>query len=490
MAALLSQILTSQVRPWWRPWLALALTAAFITAAPAQVVPPHLVSMSADLLRGMKDQLQTPPRDVGPPQVVKRTNDLLEQEMLSRWGRGSLALAGVVPKIASTLGVPRVTPENLPTLQRFLDTWSQGETDQALREFYQATGRQLPSSVEREALSKKLSEVVCADQAASARRHTIQGRNPGQSITLEWQPEKFRFSMQVEDDGSGGTEPFRTTIDSKVKARVSRDGQDLQLQVMPEADPCTYLDAQDLERLYLSILGKWQDQEGLTWLITSAAAPAPERTPEKTLAPETTGARRPIPEHSGRSLQLEKIRHDGSIQDWPGARYSILGSLQAQGVYDDVRDLKPELPTRVKEQVVASRQAPRRLDLAVIYDQATGDVRLEGQYLSHHVTYSPDALQMKSIHTPFQLPLVLTRPRVQSLRFIEATAPYATLTILDLGKPFRVEVRYAADPGCRHTLVTLHNRDNRARLLLLAEGTENPRIFRTGPVTLVPEVQL
>jgi hypothetical protein len=485
MAAPLRQILTGQVRPW----LALALTAALITTAPAQVVPPHLVSMSAELLRATKDQLQTPPRDVGPPQVMKRTNDLLEQEMLYCWGRGRVAQAGVVPKIASTLGVPRVTPENLPTLQKFLDNWSQGETDQALREFYQATGRRPPSATEREALSQKLSEVLRADPAASARRHTIQGRNRGQSVTLEWQPEKFRFSMRVEDDGSGGTEPFRTTIAGDVKPKISQDGKDLELSVKPAVHPLHAQDAEELRQICNLLFGQWQDGEGGLWQINPADRRGPKepaqvprarpsiadqiketearlekikksqiyvwknpKTGERVeqtrfqqlpapfdfvgqtysipkaeeeirrLEKELAGLRAapaegsaipspPLPEQKAGGLvtaiNLSKTRQDGSIQDWPEASCQG-GRLQARGIFNDIRDMKPDLPEPVKKNLL-SWSAPRWLDLSLRFNPATREAYLEGDSWAEHVTYSADDYRIKRIHTPYAKPLLLSR---------------------------------------------------------------------------------
>lgn len=412
LAAPLSQILTDQGRPWCRPLLALALAAAITTAAPAQMVPPHLVSMSSDLLRAMKEQLQTPPRDVGPPQVVKRTNDLLEQEMLYRWGRGRLAQADVVPKIASTLGVARVTPENLPTLQRFLDTWSQGETDQALREFYQATGRRPPSATEREALSQKLSEVLRADPATSARPHTIQGRNRGQSVTLEWQPEKFRFSMRVEDDGSGGTEPFRTTIAGDIKPKISQNRQDLELSVKPAAHPLHAQDAKELRQACTLLFGQWQDGEGRIWQINPA-----DRRASKELARVPPSPPLPEPKAGGlvTVIHLTKTRKDGSIQDWPEARCQG-GRLQARGVFNDIRDMKPDLPEQVKKQLL-SWSAPRWIDLSLHYDPATGEMRLEGDSWAEHVTYSADDYRIKRIHTPYAKPLALARTSIKKEDF-------------------------------------------------------------------------
>lgn len=489
MAAPLGQLLAGRVRPWWRVFLALGLTAALITAAPAQVVPPHLASMTSELLRSTKDQLQTPPQEAGPSQVVKRTHDFLEQEMLYRWGRGSLAQKGVVPKIASALGIARVTPENLPTLQKFLDTWSQGKTDQALREFHQAIGRPPPSGTEQKVLSKKLSEVLGADPATSARQHTIQGRNRGQSATLEWQPKKFRFSIRVEDDGTGGTEPFRTTIAGNVKPQISQNGQDLELSVKPAAHPLHAQDAEELRQICNLLFGRWEDGEGGVWEIKPLDGAAPYQPPRRPpagsrladqiketearlgkikksliyvwknpktgerveqsrfkqlpapfnflgqtysvpnaeaeirrLEKELAGLRAAPPERFDTSypplselkagglvqpLSLTKTRPDGSIQDWPEASCQG-GRVQARGVFNDIRDMKPDLPLEVKKQLL-SRSAPRWLDLSLRFNPDTREAFLEGDFWAEHVTYSADDYRVKSIHTPYAKPLILSR---------------------------------------------------------------------------------
>jgi hypothetical protein len=233
------------------------------------------------------------------------------------------------------------------------------------------------------------------------------------------------------------------------------------------------------------IFGKWQDQEGRTWVIQAGDSHTPaSRTPELTPAQQidakqkridalkrslvyvwvnpVTGRRvvqkrfqklkepftyqgqeysnpkakeeikrldreigqlqetqsrrspglprlpAPTPDGRVQAVVVKAFRPDGSIENWPEARYSQ-GRLQARGIFDDIRDFQPRLPQKVKKQLL-SWSAPRWIDLTLKTDPATGQSRLEGDRWALNVTYDGFSYRVKRIHTPYAKPLVLTRP--------------------------------------------------------------------------------
>lgn len=118
---------------------------------------------------------------------------------------------------------------------------------------------------------------------------------------------------------------------------------------------------------------------------------------------------RPTTDGKIRLIKLTKTRKDGSIQNWPLARYYSQGSLEAQGVFDNIQDMKPELPLPVKLELARSWYAPRWIELSLKLDPATGQARLEGKSWAHHVTYSGEDYKVKRIHDPYAKPLILTK---------------------------------------------------------------------------------
>ena len=310
-------------------WGGLVLLTAAVAAAPfaaaADPVPRHLVPMAVDLLRGVEDDLEARSGDSGRAAVLTRASEIIEEERMSRWGRTGLEQPGVVPQIASALGLDEVTPDDIPNLQKFLDTASKGETEAAVEEFYAAYGRTPPDGQEVARVVDQVDQVRKSASAGLARSHTIESEDGRRSVTLEWEPEAARFSIEIEDDGDAATARSLTIITGDVKTDVSEDGRDLELSVVPTEDPIEPMTADDLEAAYQSIFGEWQDQYGLRWLIepvegqardSSDPAPneagAPSSPPDSSAPPDgaAPGVVGPEETEEERRARIEEIERE------------------------------------------------------------------------------------------------------------------------------------------------------------------------------------
>lgn len=76
----------------------------------------------------------------------------------------------------------------------------------------------------------------------------------------------------------------------------------------------------------------------------------------------------------------------------------------------------------------------------------------------------------------------------REILFVQAEPPYDTIDTLTVGTSFRVKLVFDADPGQTTAPVTVTNERTGKTIELVAEQTEDPTIFRTPPVNLLPEV--
>jgi hypothetical protein len=249
--------------------------------------------MAADLLKSTKPELKAQSGDSGRALAVKHAYNILKEEQMFRWGRGSLTQEGVIPKVAAAVGLEKVEPNDIAHLQKLLDAFARGDADRGILDFYEAYGREKPGQAKLKDIKKKIHEALQSTWKDLARSHTIVRADGRQRIKLEWQPEVSRFLIKIEDDGDEDTEPFQTTIGGDVKAEVSEDGQDTKLSVVPWDDPIKPMTAEDLENMARNIYGEWYDQEGNLWIVGqpegSPAGPTPpaprrEETPARKIA--------------------------------------------------------------------------------------------------------------------------------------------------------------------------------------------------------------
>jgi hypothetical protein len=257
----------------------LTIALVFTVPALAQAPPQHLTSMAADLLRSTKEKLEAQSGDSGRALAVKHAYNLIKEEQMFRWGRKTVELTGLVPKLATALGIKKVEPKDIPNIQKLLDAYARGDADRGILDLYEGYGREKPTKEEIVETKKKIYEAMQSARKDLPLSHTIVRADGRQRITLRWKPEASRFLIKIEDDGDEDTEPYQTNIGGDVKAEVSEDGQDTKLSVVPLDDPIKPMTAKDLEEIKREIYGEWKDQKGNLWTITPPQGSAPGPTP-------------------------------------------------------------------------------------------------------------------------------------------------------------------------------------------------------------------
>lgn len=438
--------------------------------ASAEGVPKHMVPMTVDLLRATRTQLKEGPGDSARQEVSERAYRILRSNGLLNWGRGSNGQNDTAQRIASALGLKEVTAGDAARLQAFLDQAAKAGVGQAVKEFYGASGRPVPDDRQIKEIKTRVEKTLDSAWGKLAREHTLEGREEGQSIQLRWDPENSKFYVHVRDEGGEGREPLMTTIEGNVENRVSEDGKSVSRSVAPVKDPVQPMAAEDLkkhrEAAMENIRGEWIDQNGDRWIIAGA---------DKNQADPLRGA-------------VKLIHHfqDGTELAWPGS----IGfrRITAERKAEHLLDTKKDLPMDVRKQIIGKWKPKIRLELDLPRDTDAGPTKLQGLNWSWHVTYDGSNYQIKRIHTSYAQPLTLTRPEpeVEEITFVEAEFPCMWLEKMSEGESFRVRVVFRRDPGKDQESVTIRSGTGSREITVQAIRSENPLVFLTGPVRLVP----
>jgi len=211
----------------------------FISPPPiiADAVPDHLVSMTVDLLKATKKDLTADSRPGKPGNGFGRAYKILKQEGLFHWGRKSLIQKGMASEIAAALGIGPVGSADIPKLQQFLDTQRGGRMDAAIDELFTAYGRKRPVGEAREKSTHALDKLWDTTWGSLSKRYTLEGIRGPHRIALYWEFENARFSIQIMEDYDATPDSTQTRIEGDVRFTVDPGGQDLEICVIPTADP-------------------------------------------------------------------------------------------------------------------------------------------------------------------------------------------------------------------------------------------------------------
>lgn len=91
-------------------------------------------------------------------------------------------------------------------------------------------------------------------------------------------------------------------------------------------------------------------------------------------------------------------------------------------------------------------------------------------------------------HYPPDCVAQATAAELDSIEFVAAEPPFHRIDRLTIGRSFRVRLVFTEDPGRRSEPVTVRNDETGEKVELMAEQTEDLRVFVTPPVTLQGEV--
>lgn len=216
------------------------------TAVTAQAVPQHLVTMTVDLLKGTKKDFTSNSGQSERDRIVKRAYKILRQEGLFHWGSKSLIKKALVTKTAAIFGIGPVATADIPKLQKFLESRIGGRTDAAIDELYTAYGRRRLTGQDRQKVVDALSKLWDSEFGELEKTYIVEGVRGPHRVVLGWDLENGRFSVQVEDDGEGEAEPSRTRIEGEAQFKVSENGQDMLISVIPTTYPIQTKTAKEL----------------------------------------------------------------------------------------------------------------------------------------------------------------------------------------------------------------------------------------------------
>ncbi len=427
-------------------------------------VPRHLVPMAVDLLDSAKQKLKQGVGDTEHQELCKRAYKMVRQNGLFHWARGNYVQKGATDKIAASLGIETVEPEDVKYLQVFLDVLKEVETEQAIKDFYRSSGRKPPDGKRLLEMVEQVEKALTVCTKDLPTEYTIEGFEKGESIRLKWIPKTAKFNIHIIDAGDNDSEPFRVSITGNVNEKVSSDGGSIVRFVEPALDPIQAKNALDMEKdaeeTFNEILGEWIDQNGDRWVIESRGE-----------------------EPSGKYSRLVRLTHykKSALLDWEG-RFEF-GQIKAKRKATHLMDTKEELPMEVRTQLIKSWQPMLSLELKTVRDKQTGSIELNGLYWSWLVTYDGSDYEVTRVHSPYSKPLSLTDEAV--IVFIDFTGPdppYESLDMIAPGDSFRVKVVFDSDPESDSESVTITNPLTGNEILVSAKQTKDALVFLTDPV--------
>lgn len=255
----------------------------------------------------------------------------------------------------------------------FLRNDSKGVRD-AIRHLWQDAGRSDPDN---ETLTKMVEKLKEIEGGVDPVEHAVFDAPDG-SVDVTWEKATGKVKIEVTDPNGPNGQPVRTTFTGDAKARPDATGKSVELKGQPSNTKPREVTEEQSKNLREKIAGKWMDQDGHPWLVNAG----------KSIGITVTQYR-----PGG-----HKVVYDGDFK---------LAKIAANHTIKDPKDISEGLPESVKEQL-ASKYHPLykvRLDA-----NDAGD-RLEGIWISKHVTYDGLSQEVEKIGDDFNLPLVLTRPQ-------------------------------------------------------------------------------
>ena len=220
--------------------LFLGVAAVVLVACPvlfAQSVPGNLVPMAVDLLNSTKQKLKQGVGDAEHRELCSRAYKMVSRNGLFHWARGNYAQKGVTDKIAASLGIEKIEPEDVKHLQVFLDALKEVETEQAVKEFYRSSGTKPPTAEQLPEKVKQVEKALAICKKELPTEYSIEGWEKGRNIRLKWNPDTSKFYIHITDVKGNGNKPFKVTLTGDVHESVSPDGGSIVRFVESGPDP-------------------------------------------------------------------------------------------------------------------------------------------------------------------------------------------------------------------------------------------------------------
>lgn len=222
-----------------------ALVVLFITSAlwpipaHAESVPPHIVSMTKELLLATRDDFKAATGDDEQAQRVQRVYRILRREGLYNWRLTPVTRDGFVPKMAAVFGFSQIGPAETEKFIKFLEAQTGGRSDAAIDELYTALGRARATGAERKRVVDGWNALWAETWAGVALTYEMEASRGPQTISLTWDMDRARFTIRVLEEGDAATRKMQTTITGLVGFAFDRKARNLIVSVRPAQMPIT-----------------------------------------------------------------------------------------------------------------------------------------------------------------------------------------------------------------------------------------------------------
>lgn len=310
------------------------------------------------------------------PEILSNAIEILKEEKLAGLGgRPNFNEPGLLEKYGKALFLGNRAREFAPDIGRIHDLVASGqrkELEQALSDLWVKAGRTAPDA-------KALEPVIASlyneqgQQPYESVRHTF-GREDGKIDVVHARAGGL-MQVDVTTKDDSGKDKERTSIQGVTETTPTPDGNDLQRRIKLDK-VCTSTPETDNETME-KLIGEWKAQGyGRLWAVTI------EDNKVVTLT-----------ENRG---DLPSITYSGTYH---------LGKIAATHTISAVTDMEDDLPMSVRQQLLGMNIA-FRVALDFCGDDAGS---LKGTWSSQHVTYNGLSEEVKRVHDPYDLSLVLKK---------------------------------------------------------------------------------
>ena len=352
--------------------LVLAVTAVTaLVSAEAADLSPELTALLHDIL--------PPDASSGSPNASTITNTasvILQEEHLMGGNRPMIKSNDLIEQYTKAFALGNRGPQFATQMAEVHNALASGNVKlakEAIRRLWQAAGRAEPDNDTLSQLLEKVGKITNAGDPVER----ISISKPEHSIEITWDKASGRVKVEVTDNKPPDGKPNRTVFEGQATTRPDASGKGLETVGQPKRDQLREVAEQRSQNLREKIGGMWRDQDGLTWLISGG---------------KSTGISATQYYSSG-----HKVVYDGDYK---------LAKISASHTIKDPKDIREGFPETIKQQIATKYQPPYKIRLDV---NDAGD-RMEGTWISRHVTYSGLSLEVEEVsRDDFYVPLTLTR---------------------------------------------------------------------------------
>lgn len=301
---------------------------------------------------------------------------MLQEDHLMGSGRPTIAPNNLIEQYSKALALGTRGPQFATEIAAIHNAF-QGRDPKAVRDavrtLMQNAGRSAPDN---ESLDKMVNALQEAEAPSDPAEYAVISK-PDHSVEITWLKPTGQVKVEVINNKGPDGKATRTVFQGEAVSQPDPSGKGFQTVGKPRRDQLRTVTEESSQALRDKIGGKWKDQSGNLWLVSGG---------------KSTG------------ILLTQYYSNGHKVEYMGD-YK-LAKISASHTIKDPKDIREDMPESVKQQLATKWQPPYKLRLDV-NDAAD---RMEGTWISRHVTYSGLSGEVESVsNDDFHQPLILTR---------------------------------------------------------------------------------